>query len=150
MRSSERLEIKVINDPVLNSNLRSIIHNDIVLAIILTSGFSKPGIHFFTPPTFSQQLGYMNRPAGYVIPPHIHNQVRREVFLTQEVLFVKSGKVKVNFFSNEKNFLMSETLNPGDIILLASGGHGFEVLEDAEMIEIKQGPYAGDSDKTRF
>ena len=136
--------------PALNSDPRSIMHNDTVLAIILSSSLSSPGIHFFTPSTFSQQLGYLSRPAGYIIPPHIHNHVRREVFLTQEVLFLKSGKVKVNFYSNEKIFLISEILNAGDIILLASGGHGFEVLEDAEMIEIKQGPYAGDSDKTRF
>ena len=34
--------------------------------------------------------------------------------------------------------------------MLVSGGHGFSVLEEVEMIEVKQGPYSGDADKKRF
>ena len=48
------------------------------------------------------------------------------------------------------SFLESRILNQGDVVLLAYGGHGFEMLEDSEMIEVKQGPYAGDMDKVRF
>jgi hypothetical protein len=125
-------------------------HGDELLAIIIASNFSKKGIEFFTPNDFSQQLGYMNRPAGYVIAPHIHNHVERKVTLTQEVLFIKSGKVRVDFYSNDRVYLESRTLEQGDVILLASAGHGFEMLEDSEMIEVKQGPYCGDMDKIRF
>ena len=46
--------------------------------------------------------------------------------------------------------MLSTILRTGDVILLASGGHGFEVLEELEMYEIKQGPYIGEDDKTRF
>jgi hypothetical protein len=119
-------------------------------AIIFRSTTVVDGIHFFTPKEFSQQLGYMNRPKGYVIQPHLHNEVKREVFYTNEVLFIRTGKVKVNFFDNEKIFFDSKILFPGDIILLAFGGHGFEMLEKSEIIEVKQGPYAGEEDKTRF
>jgi mannose-6-phosphate isomerase-like protein (cupin superfamily) len=71
--------------------------------------------------------------------------------MTKEVLFIKSGKVKVNFYDDQQNYLNKSTiLEEGDVILLAYGGHGFEVLEDLEMIEVKQGPYIGDHDKTRF
>ena len=125
-------------------------HQGELLAIIISSQFSKKGIEFFTPDDFSQQVGYMNRPRGYVIDPHIHNHIERKVTLTQEVLFIKSGQVKVDFYSNEKSFLESRVLSQGDVILLASGGHGFEIIEDCEMIEVKQGPYSGDADKTRF
>lgn len=121
-----------------------------VLAIIISQSFTKKGIEFFTPGDFSQQLGYMNRPAGYIIDPHIHNHIERKVTLTQEVLFIKSGKVRVDFYNNDKTYLESRTLEKGDVILLASGGHGFEILEDCEMIEVKQGPYSGDADKVRF
>ena len=121
-----------------------------LLAIILPADFEKPGIHFFTSNELSQQLGYMNHPAGKVIDPHVHNQVSREVLFTQEVLFIKRGKLRVDFYDDDQNYLESRTLNAGDIILLATGGHGFEVLEDIEMVEVKQGPYNGDSDKTRF
>lgn len=127
-----------------------ILHNGKLLALILRSSFRAEGIRFFTPNDFSQQLGYMNRPRGYVIPPHVHNAVTRSVQYTKEVLFIKSGKVRVDFYDDEQNYLESRILGAGDVILLAFGGHGFEMLEPTEMIEVKQGPYAGDADKTRF
>jgi mannose-6-phosphate isomerase-like protein (cupin superfamily) len=120
------------------------------LAIIIRTTFSCDGIRFFTPNDFSQQLAYMNRPAGYVIAPHIHNPVKREVHYTKEVLFIKSGRVRVDFYDDGKKYLRSTILNTGDVILLAYGGHGFEMLESTEMIEVKQGPYAGEADKVRF
>jgi len=121
-----------------------------LLAIILPREFEEPGIHFFTSNELSQQLGYMNHPAGKVIDPHVHNPVTREVLYTQEVLFIKRGKLRVDFYDDNQNYLESRILNAGDIILLATGGHGFEIIEDIEMVEVKQGPYHGDSDKTRF
>lgn len=125
-------------------------HYDQMLALILRTGYHAEGIQFFTPDDFSQQLGYMNRPEGYVIPPHVHNSVAREVHFTKEVLFIKSGKVRVDFYDDDQNYLESRVLNTGDIVLLAFGGHGFEMLEASEIIEVKQGPYAGEADKTRF
>ncbi len=125
-------------------------HSDKIIAIIIPSEFHKNGIEFFTPDSFSQQLGYMNRPVGYQIPPHVHNPVTREVIWTQEVLIIKSGKVRVDFYDDDRNYLESKILGKGDIILLAAGGHGFEMLEQSEMIEVKQGPYCGEKDKTRF
>jgi hypothetical protein len=121
-----------------------------LLAIIIKHDFSEPGVHFFTPDTFSQQLAYMNHPSGRIIHPHVHNPVQREVFFTQEVLLLKRGKLRVDFYDDERSYLESRILEAGDVILLASGGHGFEALEEIEMVEVKQGPYAGDADKTRF
>jgi mannose-6-phosphate isomerase-like protein (cupin superfamily) len=123
---------------------------DKILALILRSTYRSNGIDFFTPGDFSQQLGYMNRPEGYVIPPHVHNPVPREVQYTKEVLFIKSGRVRVDFYDDNQTYLESRVLEAGDVILLAYGGHGFEMLEPTEMIEVKQGPYAGDQDKIRF
>ncbi|QIL40675.1 hypothetical protein G7074_16225 [Pedobacter sp. HDW13] len=121
-----------------------------ILAIIIKATYKKEGISFFTPGDFSQQLGYMNRPKGYIIEPHVHNLVERKVTLTQEVLYVKTGKVRVDFYNDQRLYLESRIIEIGDVILLASGGHGFEMLEGTEMIEIKQGPYCGDEDKVRF
>ena len=120
------------------------------LALILRNDYTAEGIQFFTPDTYSQQLGYMKRPTGYVIPPHVHNPVKREVEYTKEVLIIRRGVVRVDFYSEDQIYLESATLRAGDIVLLAYGGHGFEMLEDAEIVEVKQGPYAGDQDKTRF
>ena len=120
------------------------------LALILRAGFRAEGIRFFTPDDFSQQLAYMNRPRGYVIPPHVHNPVERSVHHTKEVLFVRSGRVRVDFYDDDRAYLESRILGAGDVVLLAYGGHGFEMLEPTEMIEVKQGPYTGEADKTRF
>jgi mannose-6-phosphate isomerase-like protein (cupin superfamily) len=123
---------------------------DQLLAVIISSRFREPGIHFFTPNDLSQQLAYMRHPTGKVIEPHVHNPVSRNVHYTQEVLFIKKGKLRVDFYDNSQAYLESRILEEGDVILLATGGHGFEVLEEVEMVEVKQGPYAGDQDKTRF
>lgn len=130
--------------------IEKITHKQLVLGIIIRADFQKEGIEFFTSDNDSQQLGYMNRPEGYVIEPHCHNLVAREVHLTQEVLFIKSGKVRVDFYDNEQNYFKSAILEKGDVILLSDGGHGFKMLEKSEMIEVKQGPYCGDIDKVRF
>jgi mannose-6-phosphate isomerase-like protein (cupin superfamily) len=121
-----------------------------LLAVIVSGRFREPGIHFFTPNDLSQQLAYMRHPAGKVIDPHVHNPVSRNVHYTQEVLFIKRGRLRVDFYDNDQRYLESRILEEGDVILLATGGHGFEVLEEIEMVEVKQGPYAGDQDKTRF
>jgi hypothetical protein len=136
---------------MMNSmTIQRISHDGQELALVVRREFQADGIEFFTPGTYSQQLGYMNRPAGYVIPPHVHNPVLREVQYTKEVLLIRSGRVRVDFYSEAKEYLQSTVLVAGDVILLAFGGHGFEMLEPTEIIEVKQGPYCGDQDKTRF
>ena len=130
--------------------IQRILRDSSVLAIILRVNYQSEGIEFFTPNNFSQQLGYMNRPKGYKIPAHIHNKVDRNIEFTNEVLLIKSGKVRVDFYDENKIYFQSEILNKGDVILLVKGGHGFEMIEKSEIIEIKQGPYIDDKDKTRF
>lgn len=125
-------------------------YNDKTISIIVRNNYSKEGVTFFTPNDFSQQLAFMCHGKGKIIPPHVHNPVSRNIHFTKEVLFIKKGKLRVDFYNENKNYLESRILFSGDVILLAEGGHGFEALEDLEMIEVKQGPYAGDSDKTRF
>jgi hypothetical protein len=131
-------------------SIEQIVSDDEILAIIVRHDFAKPGVYFFTPGEFSQQLGYMKHPVGKVIQPHVHSAVQREVEYTQEVLFIKKGKLRVDFYTREQHYLESRVLEAGDVILLASAGHGFEVLEEVEMFEVKQGPYTELADKVRF
>ncbi len=125
-------------------------NGDQLLAVIVSGRFHEKGIHFFTPNDLSQQLAFMRHPEGKTIDPHVHKPVSRNVHYTQEVLLIKRGTLRVDFYDNDQQYLESRILVEGDVILLATGGHGFEVLEEVEMIEVKQGPYAGDQDKTRF
>ena len=121
-----------------------------LLAIILRSTYREPGVHFLTSNDLSQQLAFMRHPAGKAIEPHVHNAVERRVTQTQEALFIRQGRMRVDFYDSGRNYLESYELRSGDVILLIRGGHGFEMLEDTDFIEVKQGPYAGDQDKTRF
>lgn len=125
-------------------------HGEATLAIIIRQRFDEPGLHFFTPAGFSQQLAYMSHPRGKIIEAHVHNPVERAITCTQEVLIVRRGAIRVDFYSSDKLYVTSRVLEAGDVALLAEAGHGFEVLEDIQMIEVKQGPYIGDRDKTRF
>lgn len=125
-------------------------HNGQLLAIIVRRDFDGPGLSFFTPGEFSQQLAYMNHPQGHVIQPHAHKVVMREVYNTQEVLFVRKGKVKVTFYDEGQREVGSRIVEDGDVLMLVRGGHGFEMLEPTQMFEVKQGPYAGANDKEKF
>jgi len=125
-------------------------YNSELLAIIVSNNFNKEGINFFTSNDLSQQLAYMKHSTGKTIDPHVHNSVKREVHYTQEVLFIRKGKLRVDFYDEKQVYIESRVLGSGDVILLIKGGHGFKVLEDIEMFEVKQGPYAGDKDKIRF
>ncbi len=132
------------------SNVEEIKKKNKLLAMIIRNNFICEGVDFITPNEYSQQVAYMHHPTGKVIDAHVHNMVHRNVVLTQEVLFIKKGVLRVDFYDEYEDYLESRDLHAGDIILLISGGHGFSVLEEVEMIEVKQGPYAGDTDKKRF
>ena len=124
--------------------------NDKLLAKIIRNNYICDGVDFITPSEYSQQVAYMHHPKGKLIDAHVHNLVHRNVVMTQEVLFIKRGTLRVDFYDEYEDYLESRDLHAGDIILLVSGGHGFHVLDEVEMIEVKQGPYAGDNDKKRF
>jgi hypothetical protein len=130
--------------------LEYIYHNGELYALILRNNFKSESITFFTPDSLSQQLGYLPHKKGNIINPHRHNINKREILYTQEVLFLKQGKVKVNFYDSNHSYVGTEIVSQGDVILLCGGGHGFEIIEDSIMIEVKQGPYVGIDDKVRF
>jgi hypothetical protein len=121
-----------------------------LLAVIIRADFQADGIVFVTPNELPQQLGYMKRPAGYEIDPHVHVLKRYDVQYSSETLFIRKGKVRIDFYSEDRQYLSSEILMAGDVVLLSRGGHGFEMLEESEIIEVKQGPYESDNDKIRF
>lgn len=121
-----------------------------LLATIIRNNYTSAGIDFITPAEYSQQVAYMHHQTGKVIDAHVHNPVHRSIVMTQEVLFIKKGKLRVDFYDDDEQYIESRILEAGDVILLVSGGHGFTVIEEVEMIEVKQGPYSGDGDKKRF
>ena len=121
-----------------------------ILAIILHADFNEPGVHFFTPEEFPQQLGFIRHQEGEIVQAHIHQAMKREIELTQETILVKKGRVKVNLYDSARRYVDSRVLAEGDVMLLSAGGHEMKFLEETELIEIKQGPYLGKEDKVRF
>lgn len=130
--------------------IETIRHDGEIVALVIYNDYEVEGIKFLSPNEFTLQLGHMRRPTGYQVIPHTHNPVERTTVGTQEVLFVKSGVIRVDFYSFDQVFLESRTLRAGDIILLAGAGHGIEVLETATIVEVKNGPYLEGADKGRF
>ena len=132
--------------------VEEVVHEGRRLALVLRADFSMPGfgIRFLTPDDAILQLGYMRRPGGHEIQPHMHKPFERTTQGTQEVLFVKEGRVEGDFYARDRAHVATRELRTGDWLFLFGEGHGFRMLEPTVMIEVKNGPYAGDQDKDRF
>ena len=118
-----------------------------IIAIIIPKDLKVEGTSFFTPNDFSLQMALIQRKEGEIIKAHTHKPINVTINITQETIFIKKGRVKVDLYDTQKELIESRTLEAGDVILLASGGHGFEALEELEMVEIKQGPFLSDDYK---
>ena len=105
---------------------------------------------FLTPPEFKQQVGYIVYPAGSEIGRHLHLPLERHIVGTSEVLIVKKGRCLIDIYSDKCELVATRELRPGDVMLMVGGGHGFRMLEDTVLLEIKQGPYTGTDEKERF
>lgn len=123
--------------------------NEAVMALLIKAEHKGTGIEFLTKEEDYMQVAYMGHPAGHVILPHFHNRVERKIDYTCETLIVRRGSMAVDLYEDRKP-IHSFVMKAGDILTLYSGGHGFKAIEDLEMVEIKQGPYPGPDDKTRF
>ena len=131
--------------------IEKIIHKNKLLALIVRGTYRKKrGITFFTPNESTQQFGYMKHKKKHIIKPHLHKKRVTKISYTTEVILILKGVLRVDFYNYNKNYLFSKILKQKDIIMLVHGGHGFKVLKEVEMLEIKQGPYSLIKDKIKF
>lgn len=130
--------------------IKQFFHKNDQIALVIKNNYYNDGINFFTKDDSSQQIAFMSHPKDTVIKAHVHNVIERKVSYTQEVLIIKKGKLRLDLYSQDKEYIESTILEQGDIVFLPYGGHGLKCLEDVSMIEVKQGPYLGDKDKVRF
>jgi len=126
--------------------------SDGLLGIIIRElqGTSPPGGLFHTPRDLTQQVGYIKHDKGHPIPRHIHKAADRFIRNNVEVILVRKGKMRVDFYTSRQQLVCSRTVGEEDVVILVAGGHGFEALEDLELFEVRQGPYLGEQDKERF
>jgi len=131
--------------------IEKIYNNKKLYALIVRSRYKKKkGVSFFTDNKATQQFGYMNHKKGYNILPHRHNKRFSKIFWTTEVIIILDGILRVDFYNDKEIYLYSKKLYKNDLIMLSAGGHGFKVLKDTKMIEVKQGPYSFKMDKIKF
>ena len=131
--------------------IEKIFHKKKLLALIVRGTYrKKKGITFFTPNESTQQFGYMKHKKKYIIKPHLHKKRITKILHTTEVILLLKGILRVDFYNDAKNYLFSKLLKQNDIIMLVHGGHGFKILKEVEMLEIKQGPYSLIKDKIKF
>ena len=110
------------------------------------------GLKFFSADQEFVQVGTWNYDAGKKLLAHAHNPVKREVPWTQEILYVRRGKLRAHIYDTHGEKVAELVVNEGDVIALLMGGHGYEILEDGtQVLEIKNGPYVGaDADRRRL
>lgn len=121
-----------------------------VLCLIIRREPHPEKTTFFTSAEANLQVGKIVYPAGGEIPRHTHRKIVREVTDTSEVLIVESGRMMMDIYTCDRERLSSHELATGDIVVLLRGGHGFRLLEDTILVEVKQGPYRAEQDKDRF
>tara|TARA_B100000029_G_scaffold515906_1_gene625449 strand:- start:1954 stop:2388 length:435 start_codon:yes stop_codon:yes gene_type:complete len=131
--------------------IQKVLYKKKLLALIVRGKYrNKKGITFFTPNDSTQQFGYMKHKKKHLIKPHLHKKRLTRILYTTEVIVILKGVLRVDFYSFSKKYLFSKIIKEKDIIMLVHGGHGFKVLKDIEMLEIKQGPYSLSKDKIKF
>ena len=134
----------------LDEQIEHISWNDQLLACIIRASFKSDHTAFITPPEFKQQVGFVVYPKGGEISRHVHRQLERHLVGTSEVLVVRSGRCEIDVYSDERKLVATRELCPGDIIVMVAGGHGFRMVEDTVLLEVKQGPYTGVDEKEWF
>lgn len=123
---------------------------EVTLAYIVRAGFQPSETTFVTPSDSNLQLGFVVYPKGGDIPRHFHQPIERTTVGTMEALVLKEGACEVDIYDSENDLVATRRLNRGDTLLLLGGGHGFRMLDDTVLLEIKQGPYTGLDEKKHF
>jgi hypothetical protein len=129
--------------------IKEIVHLGTLLATKCSARSFPKGVNFITDPSQTLQVGVLNHDANHIILPHQHKAQQRSFERTREVLIILEGRLKAEFYWNKEK-VSSLICGAGDILTLYDGGHGFEIIEDATIIEAKLGPYLQDDDKERF
>tara|TARA_B100001250_G_scaffold152432_1_gene130888 strand:+ start:145 stop:576 length:432 start_codon:yes stop_codon:yes gene_type:complete len=130
--------------------VKKIIYKKKLLAMILPEKkIFKPGVNFITPDHFALQLGFISHKSNTYIKPHTHRNYLRKIKKTTEILLIRKGSIRVDFYSGKK-YLFSNVVKKNKILVLLEGSHGFKILKNCSIIEIKQGPFSMALDKEKF
>lgn len=130
--------------------VEKVVWQNVPLAYIIRSELMPAETTFLTPPEFKQQVGFVVYTSGGEIQRHTHRPLERHLVGTSEVLIVRKGRCEIDIYTDDRKLVATRELRKGDIMLMVGGGHGFRMLEDTVLLEVKQGPYTGIDEKERF
>jgi hypothetical protein len=119
------------------------VFNGVTYAEVIRAGARVSHSTFVSAPDSSMQMGLLAHGAGFVEVPHVHKEIPRTIKDLQQFLVVQRGRVAIDFFDDRGALLKTVELLPGDAMLLMSGGHSLRVIEDAQCVSVKQGPFLG-------
>ena len=131
-------------------NVEIISANGQPLCYVIRGSTQPTQTTFITPPDSKQQVGFIVYSRDGVIKRHIHRQLERHIVGMAEVLVVRSGHCQIEVYDEEKKPVTVRDLYQNDVVVMVAGGHGFKIVEDTVLLEIKQGPYLGPEDKELF
>ena len=135
------MDSKFVNEIVVDS-----VH----YCTIVKPNSSSEGLNFITSDDKSMQVGVWNYKKGKELEPHYHNNFERSADITPESVYVSKGKILVKVYTKDKELILEEKLNSGEMIIQFYGIHEYIMLEDSIVIETKNGPYFGpEKDRTR-
>lgn len=132
-------------------NIEKVENSKKLIALIFRNNIKVDGVKFLTDEKNPFQIGIHSRKKGVKLSPHVHRLDKPLTIKSiQEILYVVDGKIRVTLFTEKGKKITRKTLSPGDSILIISGGHGVDFLDDAKILELKQGPYPGPSKAKYF
>lgn len=131
-------------------SVEQIADNGKPLAYIIQGELNPEKTTFPIPPESNLQVGFVVYAAGGEIARHEHRPLERHIVGTSEVLVIRKGRCEVDIYDEARQLVATRELRTGDILVIVSGGHGFRMLEDTVLLEVKQGPYTGVAEKERF
>ena len=124
--------------------VKEIKDGDTLIAKIIKENDWAENLKFYTDDKDFVQVSTWNYNSGKHLKAHGHKIYERVTNKTNEVIFVKSGKLNVTLFSEKDEVLETVTLGKGDILISYNGGHAYDILDDnTQVLEVKNGPYPG-------
>ena len=132
-------------------NIKNITFKDELYSSVFDLKNIKEGLDFITSDNSFIQVGTWDYQEGKILDAHYHNTFERKSYITQEVVLVVQGSIVCNLYTIEGQFITSEEINQGQLIIQYQGIHEYEIKKDSKVLEIKNGPYFGpEKDRTRI
>jgi hypothetical protein len=147
---ARRLSVTGAADLQRSVKVQTVGKGDAVFAYVVRADLEPEATTFVTHDDCIQQVGFVVHRAGSEVRRHFHLPVQREIVGTPEVLVVRSGRCEMDVYDDNQQLVGTCELSAGDVMIMVGGGHGFRMLEDTVLLEVKQGPYYGANEKTYF